>query len=201
MLFEEFQDCHHGRHLGYWNWTNLAILNLHVTPMPPTKFGFSLTYHLGADTVWRFLRWPPWGPSWIMEQYDFSNSESLSCFDASHQVSAQSNLQFGKRNVWRFSRWPTWPLSWIFEWNDFSNSKSPCDLNAKSKRNNFTNSESLWAPILPIMFWLNATYDLRKDVVWTISRWPSWISEQKMSPIKFQLNTTYGSGDVENGKS
>ena len=21
MLFEEFQDCHYGRHLGYWNGT------------------------------------------------------------------------------------------------------------------------------------------------------------------------------------
>ena len=22
LMFEEFQDCHHGCHLGYWNWTN-----------------------------------------------------------------------------------------------------------------------------------------------------------------------------------
>ena len=33
--------------------------------------------------------------SWISEGRDFGNSESLCPFDASHQVSAQSDLQFG----------------------------------------------------------------------------------------------------------
>ena len=44
MLFEEIQDGHHGSHLGYWNQTNLAILHLYVTQMPPIKFQLSLTY-------------------------------------------------------------------------------------------------------------------------------------------------------------
>ena len=35
-----------------------AILNLHVAPMPPTKFWLNLTYHSGADNVWKFSRWP-----------------------------------------------------------------------------------------------------------------------------------------------
>ena len=35
MSFEEFQD---GGHLGYRNGTILAILNLYVATMPPTKF-------------------------------------------------------------------------------------------------------------------------------------------------------------------
>ena len=43
MLFEQFQD------LGYWNGMILAILNLHVAPMPPTKFHFNLTYNSGGD--------------------------------------------------------------------------------------------------------------------------------------------------------
>ena len=30
---------------------NLAILNLHVTPMPPIKFQLNLTYRLGEDVV------------------------------------------------------------------------------------------------------------------------------------------------------
>ena len=38
-----------------------------------------------------------WRPSWISEQNDFSNFESLCHFNASHQVSAQSNLGFGRR--------------------------------------------------------------------------------------------------------
>ena len=33
----------HGGHLGYWNGTILALLNLHVPPMPPTEFGLNLT--------------------------------------------------------------------------------------------------------------------------------------------------------------
>ena len=51
MLFEEFQD---GRHLGYWNGTILAILNLYVTPMPPIKFWLNLTYGLGGGRLKNF---------------------------------------------------------------------------------------------------------------------------------------------------
>ena len=87
ISFQDFQAGHHGGHLGYWNGTSLAILNLHVTPMPPTKVGLNPTYRSAADMVWRF---------WISERNNFSNSESLHCSDASHQVSAQSNLQFGR---------------------------------------------------------------------------------------------------------
>ena len=61
MLFQDFQAGHHGSHLRYWNGMNLAILNLHVTPMPPTKFGLNSTYHSEADVVWIFSRWPPRG--------------------------------------------------------------------------------------------------------------------------------------------
>ena len=51
MSFEEFQDGPHGGHLGCWNGTNLAVLNLHVYPMPLTKFGLNQTYPLGADMI------------------------------------------------------------------------------------------------------------------------------------------------------
>ena len=76
MSFEEFQDGCHGSHLGCWNGTNLAVLNLHVFPMPPTKFHRNPTYHSRADVVSKFLSWPPWWPSWILEQNQFSNSKS-----------------------------------------------------------------------------------------------------------------------------
>ena len=40
----------HGRHhSGYRNGTILAILNLHVTAMPPTKFQLNPTYGSGED--------------------------------------------------------------------------------------------------------------------------------------------------------
>ena len=49
MLFEEFQDDHHGSQLGYWNRMILAILNLHVATMPHTKFQLNPTYGSGGD--------------------------------------------------------------------------------------------------------------------------------------------------------
>ena len=51
---------------------NLAILNLHVTPVPPIKFRLNLTYCLGGDVVCRISRW--W-TSWTLQQNAFSNSE------------------------------------------------------------------------------------------------------------------------------
>ena len=39
-------------------------------------------------------RWPPRRSSWIANWNDLSNSGSLCHFDASHQVSAQSNTVF-----------------------------------------------------------------------------------------------------------
>ena len=68
MSFEEFQDGRHGGHLGYWNGTILAILNLYVTVMPPIKFQLNPTYDLGGDVVCRISRWPPWPPSWITQR-------------------------------------------------------------------------------------------------------------------------------------
>ena len=103
--------------------TIVAILNLYVASMPPIKFWLHQTNGLGGDVVWRISRWPPWRPSWISERYNFSNSESLCCSNASHQVLAQSHLRFGQRS--RFiSRWPPWQPSWIWEQNEFSNSES-----------------------------------------------------------------------------
>ena len=44
MSFEEFQNGPHGGNLGRWNGTNLAVLNLHASIMPPTKFQLNPTY-------------------------------------------------------------------------------------------------------------------------------------------------------------
>ena len=38
-------------HLIYWNRTNLAVLNLHVTLMPLIKFGLDPHYGLGGDVI------------------------------------------------------------------------------------------------------------------------------------------------------
>ena len=46
LLIEEFQD---GGHLGYRTRTILAILQLHVATMPPTKFQLNPAYGSGGD--------------------------------------------------------------------------------------------------------------------------------------------------------
>ena len=43
-----------------------------------------------------------WWPSWISELNDFSNSEPLCSSDASHQVSAQFDLPFGRCHLKNF---------------------------------------------------------------------------------------------------
>ena len=56
----------------------------------------SPTCGLGGDVVSRVSRWPSWQPFWILELNNYSNSESLCPSNASHQVSAQSDLWFGR---------------------------------------------------------------------------------------------------------
>ena len=91
MWFEVFQDGCRGDHLGYWNRTILAILNLYVASMPPTKFLLNPTFGVGGDVFWRISKWPP---SWISVWNYFSNSESSCPLNASYQVSTQSDLSF-----------------------------------------------------------------------------------------------------------
>ena len=112
MRFEDFQDGHLGGHLRYWNRTILAILNLYVTHMPPIKFGLNLHFSLGGDVARRISRRPSWmlewdkfssseslwWPSWISERNDFSKYIMILCYsNSSHQVSALSDFQFGRR--------------------------------------------------------------------------------------------------------
>ena len=111
MSFEEFQNGPHCGHLGRWNGTNLAVLNLHASIMPPTNFQLNQTYHSRADVVSRFSSWPLWRQSWILEWKQFSNSKSACYLNASHQGWAQSDLLISERF-------------------NFSNSKSPCGPNA-----------------------------------------------------------------------
>ena len=106
----------------------LAILNLHVAPMPPIKFGLNLTWGSGADVVSRFSRWPHRRPLAILDSQTelLSNSESLCRSDAFHQSLAQSNLRFGRCCLKNFKM----AASWILKRNNFSNSESLCSSNA-----------------------------------------------------------------------
>ena len=68
----------------------------------------------------RFSRWPPWRPSWIFNQNDFSHFWSISHPDASYQVSSQLAFGFRRRSEKKiFKDFPWWP-SWISDQQDFS---------------------------------------------------------------------------------
>ena len=62
----DFQD---GCHIGFPISTILAIFDLQVTPMLPSKFGVNWPFGSGEEAKNRFSRWLPY---WISDRHDFS---------------------------------------------------------------------------------------------------------------------------------
>ena len=134
-----------GGHLGWRNGTNLAFLNLHVSPMHPSKFS---SIRLTVRNRW----WP----SWILERNEFSNPNSLS-----HPNAYQSSLGSIRLTV----REQTW-----FE--NFQDGHCGGHLGYRNGMN-LAILNLYVAPMPPIKFQLNLTYSLG-DVVWRFSKWPKW---------------------------
>ena len=63
---KNFQDGHHGGHLGFPISMILATFDLHVALMRPTKFGVNRPFG-SEEKKNRFSRWRPWRPSWISD--------------------------------------------------------------------------------------------------------------------------------------
>ena len=203
MLFEEFQDGHHGGHLVYLNGMILAILNLCVTVMLPIKFWLNPTLGFWGDVVWRISRWPPWRPSWILEWNNLSNSESHCRSDASHKVSAQSDLWLWRRyhlknfkmaavaaildiGTEQFSQFWISVSLWCFPSSFGSIQLMVWEMSFEEfqdGRHGYWNGTSetflvilniYVAPMSPMKIQCNLTYSLGGDIVWRISRWPPW---------------------------
>ena len=68
----DFQDGHQGSHLGFFIGMILAIFDLQVNTMLPTKFQVSWPSGSGEEAKNRFSRWPPWQSSWNSDWNDFS---------------------------------------------------------------------------------------------------------------------------------
>ena len=85
----DFQDGCHGGHPGFPIGMILAIFDIQVTPMLPTKFGVNWPFGSGEEAKHRFSRWLPWRPSWISDRNDFSHFLSTSHPDDSYQVTSQ----------------------------------------------------------------------------------------------------------------
>ena len=108
----DFQDGGHGGHLGFPIRTILALFDLHVTKILPTKFQVNGPFGSGGAKN-RFSRW--W-PSWISNLNSFSFFWSISHLDASTKFPV--NWLFGSGKAKNgFSRWR---LSWISDLKDFS---------------------------------------------------------------------------------
>ena len=98
----------------------LAIFDLQVTLMHPSKFGVNWPFGSEEEAKNRFSRWLPWRP------LGFPISTILATFD--QQVTLMLPSKFGvnwpfgsgERAKNRFSRWRPWGPSWISDWNDFS---------------------------------------------------------------------------------
>ena len=83
---KDFQNGHHCGHLGFPISRILAIFDLQVTLILPTKFGVNWPFGAGNEVKNRFSRWRPWQPSWISDQNNFSYFWSTSHPNSSYQV-------------------------------------------------------------------------------------------------------------------
>ena len=90
MLFEEFQDCN-----------SEALCRFDASHQVPAQS----TYGLGGDVVWRISRWPPWQPSWILNEMILAIL--ILCVTVMHPIKFWLNPTYGLGDVvWRISRWP-----------------------------------------------------------------------------------------------
>ena len=95
----DFQDGGHGSHLGFPIGMILAIFNLQVIPMLPTKFPVNWHLGLAEEAKNRFSRWPPpCRPSWIYDCHDFSYFWSTSHPNASYELSSQLAFRCSRRS-------------------------------------------------------------------------------------------------------
>ena len=67
-----FEQTLNGSQLGFTIGIILAIFDLRVTPVLPTKFQVNWPFSSGEEAKNRFSRWLPWRPSWISSWHNFS---------------------------------------------------------------------------------------------------------------------------------
>ena len=68
----DFQHGRHGSHLWFLIGMILAVFDLQVTQMLPTKFWVNWPFGSGEEVKNRFSRWLPWRPSSFYDRHDFS---------------------------------------------------------------------------------------------------------------------------------
>ena len=94
----DFQDGLKGSHLGFPIGTILAIFNLQIITMLPTKFRVNWSFSSEEEAKNRFSRWPPWRRSWTFDRDDFCYFWSISHPNASYHVWSQLAFGFRRRS-------------------------------------------------------------------------------------------------------
>ena len=116
----DFQDGHHGGHLGFPIRTISATFDLQVTLILPTKF------RVNWPSVQEKKRKIDFQDGGLGGHLGFPIGTILAIFDL--QVTPMLPTKFkvnkpfdpGEEAKNRFSRWPPWRPSWISDRNDFS---------------------------------------------------------------------------------
>ena len=93
-----FEQTLNGSQLGFTIGTILAIFDLRVTPMLPTKFLVNWPFNSGEEAKNRFSRWLPWRPSWISDWHEFSYFWSTSHPNVSYEVWSQLAFRCRRRS-------------------------------------------------------------------------------------------------------
>ena len=117
----DFQDGHHGGHLGFLIGMILAIFHLQVTPMLPTKVFESI-----GLSIQEMKRKIDFQDGCHGGHLGFPIKTILSIFNL--QVTLMLPIKFqvswpfgsGEKAKNIFSRWPLWQPSWISDQKDFS---------------------------------------------------------------------------------
>ena len=154
---KDFQDGHHGGHLGFPISRNLATFNLQVSLMLPTKFGVNWPLGSGDAAKNRFSRWRPWQRFWfpigmILPTFDLHVTPMLPI-----KFRVKWLLGLGEEAKSRFS----WRPSWIYHRHDSSYFRSTSHPNASFQ------VSSHW----PFGSGGKAKNRISRWLPW----WPSWI--------------------------
>ena len=147
----DFQDGSRGIHLGFPITTVLAILDLQVAPILPTKFRVSWSFRSWEEVQNGFTRWPAIFDFRWLRFYLFLICKSpwycLPSFESNWPFCSAEETQN------RFSRWP----SGIFDRSDFN-----CFWSTSSR------------PILPTKFRVNWPFGSGEAIQNRFSKWRLW---------------------------
>ena len=178
----DFQDSIHSGHLGFQIVIILAIFDLQVTLMLPTKFQVNRLFGSGEEVKNRFSRWRPWPPSWISDL-----EWLLAIFDLQVTSMLPTKFQVNGLSVQKKRN------------NDFQDGRHGSHLGFPI-RTTLAIFDLPVTQMLPTKFWVSWPLGSGEKVKNRFSRWlpwrPSWISNQNDFSYFWSISHTNASYQV-----